>query len=83
MKNFMLRVAPVSAAIAGYGVSAFAADTDLLIPAIDFTTLTANASSVFTQAIPVGLLVAGVAIGLGAIVWVVGLLKTTFRRRSA
>lgn len=84
MKNLMFRVAAAAIPIAGYGVSAFAqADTDGLIPAINFATLSANASSVFGQAIPIGLVVAGLSLGLGAIVWVVGLLKTAFRRSRA
>jgi len=83
MKNLMIRVGAVSAALGSIGVPAFAiADTDGLIPSVDFTVLSANASSIFAQAIPVGLVVAGLALGLGAIVWVTSLLKTAFRRRS-
>lgn len=83
MKNLMIRVSAVVAGAAAYGVNVFAiADTDGLIPSVDFVVLSANASSIFAQAIPVGLVVAGLALGLGAIVWVTGLLKTAFRRRS-
>jgi len=81
MKNFIYRTSAVAVAGMTYGMSAFAiADTDGLMPSIDFTALSANASSVFGQAIPIGLVVAGLSLGLGAIVWVVGLLKTAFRR---
>ena len=79
----MIRAGMVSAAMGAVGVPVFAiADTDGLIPSVDFVALSANASSIFAQAIPVGLVVAGLALGLGAIVWVTGLLKTAFRRRS-
>lgn len=82
MKNFMLRagavVAGATAAMPAFAIS----DADGLIPTVDFVALSANASSVFAQAIPTGLVVAGLALGLGAIVWTVGLIKTAFRRRS-
>ena len=82
MKNLMIRVGAVISG-AAFAIPAFAiADTDGLIPSVDFVVLSANASSIFAQAIPVGLVVAGLALGLGAIVWVTGLLKTAFRRRS-
>ncbi len=84
MKNLMFRVGAVSAAVAAYGVPAFAvSDADGLIPVVDFIALSANASSVAGQAMPVALLVAGIPLGLGAIVWIVSLLRTAFRSRFA
>jgi len=84
MKKLMFRAGAVAAAVAAYGVPAFAiSDADGLIPSVDFVALSANASSIFAQAIPVGLVVAGLSLGLGAIVWVTGLLKTAFRARRS
>jgi len=82
MNKLMFRAGAV-VAVATAALPAFAiSDADGLIPTVDFVALSANASSVFAQAIPTGLVVAGLALGLGAIVWTVGLIKTAFRRRS-
>ena len=82
MSKYAYRFAGVISGLAFAG-SAFAqtADTDGMIPAIDYTSLAANVTSAFGQAVPIGLVVAGLALALGLVGWVISTLTSVFRSR--
>jgi hypothetical protein len=66
-----------------YAASAFAqADTDGFMPALNYTTLGANVSSMFGQASPIILVVVGISLALGLVGWAISTLKGVFGRRA-
>ncbi len=76
------RVAFVAGTMMTGAVSVMAqADTDGFLPVLDYAALGANVTSIFAQAQPIGLAVAGMALGLGLIAWVISTLRSVFRSR--
>jgi hypothetical protein len=71
----------IGAAPLMYAASAFAqADTDGFMPALNYTTLGANVSSMFSQASPIILVVVGLSLALGLAGWAISALKRVFSR---